>query len=373
LEADKKVLVSKDFMNTTHGGMSCVQCHGGSAGNTRAEAHREMAASPSAGSDSNCITCHSKIADSFKDSLHATTAAVSDPQKAVVVVRANPDKMAELAKGLQNNCGTCHIQTCGECHVSRPKTTGGGFVDGHKFYKTPKSTLNCTACHGSRIEKEYMGKASEDYPELQADVHWLPTGMQCAECHTSEWIHVENPAASSRYETKAAPSCEKCHTGQEGFTGIAAHRKHAVSETGATLLQCQVCHSQSYNNCYSCHVGVDKKNLPYFKTENSGFDFKIGRNPDKSPERPYDYVVVRHVPVAPDTFSFYGDDILSNFDAAPTWKYATPHNILRVTPQAGECNGCHGNKDIFLTGENVLPEEKKANEDVLVTKIPPKI
>jgi thiosulfate/3-mercaptopyruvate sulfurtransferase len=52
----------------------------------------------------------------------------------------------------------------------------------------------------------------------------------------------------------------------------------------------------------------------------------------------------------------------------PTWKYTTPHNIQRVTPQNAECNNCHGNLDLFLTEDDVLPDEVKANETVLVAE-----
>lgn len=371
MEDFQEVLVSKAFLTTTHGKISCIECHSGSSGNTRALAHKEMTISPSQGENSSCTSCHNKIATNFTNTLHYTTKAVSDPKASVVAARANPQKTDLLTKGLSNNCSTCHVTTCGECHITRPKTTGGGLVDGHSFYKTPKSVLNCTACHGSRLEKEYMGKAAEDYPDLKADVHWIPNSMQCADCHTQEWIHNDQPTAENRYKAINAPKCANCHTGKQEFKSISAHQKHALQQNGSTLLQCQTCHSQPYNNCYSCHVGVDKKNLPFYKTEKSEFAFKIGRNPAKTPELPFDYIIVRHVPVAKDTFDFYGKDLLSNFDAQPTWKYATPHNIQRVTPQ-GQCDGCHGNENIFLTAKDVLPEEKKANEKVIVTEIPPK-
>ena len=58
------------------------------------------------------------------------------------------------------------------------------------------------------------------------------------------------------------------------------------------------------------------------------------------------------------------------FDDQPTWRYATPHNIQRVTPQTGNCNNCHGNPDIFLTADKVAPEELSANHAVIVEEIP---
>jgi len=98
--------------------------------------------------------------------------------------------------------------------------------------------------------------------------------------------------------------------------------------------------------------------------------FKIGRNPIQSGYRPWKYVPVRHVPIAEDSFSDYGQDLLADFDALPTWKYATPHTIQRITPQNESCNACHGNAEVFLTAGDVAPEEMGANWRVIVDEIP---
>ena len=82
---------------------------------------------------------------------------------------------------------------------------------------------------------------------------------------------------------------------------------------------------------------------------------------------------LRHVPIDPEVFSYYGDDLLSNFDAVPTWKYATPHNIQRNTPQTETCDSCHGNADLFLSTADLLEYEIEANKDVIVEEIPPAI
>ncbi|MCJ7725856.1 MAG: hypothetical protein MUP76_05645, partial [Acidimicrobiia bacterium] len=65
------------------------------------------------------------------------------------------------------------------------------------------------------------------------------------------------------------------------------------------------------------------------------------------------------------------DDLLPNFDARPTWVYATPHNIQRNTPQNASCGSCHGNAELFLTEDRVAPEELEANRPVIVIEIPP--
>jgi len=99
--------------------------------------------------------------------------------------------------------------------------------------------------------------------------------------------------------------------------------------------------------------------------------FLIGQNPRQDENRPYEYVPVRHVPLAPTSFEYYMDNALPDFDALPTWAYATPHNIQRNTPQNESCEACHGNADIFLTADKVKPEELAANQAVIVESPPP--
>jgi hypothetical protein len=75
---------------------------------------------------------------------------------------------------------------------------------------------------------------------------------------------------------------------------------------------------------------------------------------------------LRHVPIDPNTFEYYGDNLLPNFDTLPTWVYATPHTTQRRALQAATCNDCHGNVGMFLTKDDLLPYEIEANKNVVV-------
>lgn len=377
MEADIAVLVSEKFFDTTHGKMDCRDCHGGvKFAATRAEAHEGMEPLPSKTyAESVCAPCHEEITSTFATTLHADTRGVSSTEHSAVVKRiteGSDDAVTAANAGLDNNCNTCHVSGCGDCHVSRPQANDGGFTQGHVFYKEPNSLNNCMGCHGSRIQKEYTGQGTSEKTTLMADVHWSPNGMQCNACHTAEWMH-GGDVYNARYDAPAAPKCTDCHAVDATFTSIQMHAQHATPEAGA-YLQCQVCHSQDYNNCTSCHVALDEKDLPYFQTESSGFDLNIGRNYEQSESRPWDYIIVRHVPVDDGTFDFYGEGALGNLSAAPTWKYATPHTIARVTRQTKDgCASCHGNRDVFLTGDDMAglsDDEVKANEPVVVNEIP---
>jgi thiosulfate/3-mercaptopyruvate sulfurtransferase len=124
-------------------------------------------------------------------------------------------------------------------------------------------------------------------------------------------------------------------------------------------------------NCDSCHVALSETSgKPFFTTADTYFTFLIGRNVRRDADRPYEYVPVRHVPVDPGSFAYYGENLLPDFDAQPTWRYATPDNIQRQTPQAENCNNCHGNPDMFLTADKVKLEELAANSAVIIEEIP---
>ena len=169
-----------------------------------------------------------------------------------------------------------------------------------------------------------------------------------------------------RYDGVQLPTCESCHPNTTlGTDNIEMHTVHGAD------LSCQVCHSVTYTSCDGCHVQVsDKTGNPFFQTDDTYSTFLIGLNPQRSYTRPYKYVPLRHVPVSSDSFSFYGENLLPNFDARSTWEYSTPHNIQLKTPQAETCNSCHGNPDLFLTIDKVNPEEVDANLNVIVDQVP---
>ena len=247
----------------------------------------------------------------------------------------------QCAAGFQNRCSGCHT-TCGQCHVSRPKSVGGGFPKtfaylSHRFRKTPHMTEQCTACHGSRVGTDYLGQLDSNEP----DTHY-ERGMQCSACHSAQEMHgdtqFEGAHYDHRYQVKTMPRCEGCH---EDLAPNDFHAAH-VGVAGRNL-QCQVCHSQPYKNCTNCHALTPEG----YEIDPSTVGFKIAHNPRRDTRGEYDYVVVRHVPVHPDSFAAW-DVEATSYGAEPTWKYASPHNVRRWTaqttvPDGGACAAsCHG-------------------------------
>ena len=353
MEAWERVYMEdpESFLDTVHGHVGCINCHGGTNSPDMEIAHEGMVRDPS---NDNCETCHPNIGPYQHDTLHYSLAGYDTD----LYARAGQEN-AELIEHIEEmQCESCHT-TCGQCHVSRPETNDGGFLEGHMFVRTPPMRYTCTGCHGSRIQNEYSGR-NEGYP---SDVHYR-NRMGCSSCHTGDEMHFTPDGVAHRYDGEQTPSCESCHEEDGVGVGIEMHDQHWGD------MSCQVCHSVAYTNCVGCHVYETDDGRPYFSVDDHFMDFRIGRNPRRSPERPYAYVTVRHVPIAPDSFAFYGLDTLPYYSALETWHYATPHNIQRVAPQAESCDSCHGNEDIFLTEDVVAPEEREANADVIVEEIP---
>jgi nitrate/TMAO reductase-like tetraheme cytochrome c subunit len=359
LEAWEKVFVGDACLTSVHNAQNCIGCHGGVDGTKDMNiAHQGVVADPLENSDQVCAVCHVDAAKTAANSLHTTLAGYHT----ALTARGADFEDARMEEAFNNHCDTCHT-TCGQCHISRPNFTGGGLIQGHKVKQIASSTDTCEACHGTRVSNEYKGKNEG----VQASVHYIKAGMACVDCHDVTAYHGDGTAYASRYDGAASPNCLDCHPEVAANKGkIEQHDIHLGK------VDCTVCHvSGPYKNCYNCHVGVDQNGLAYSKTDDSQMLFKIGRNPLKSEDRPWDYVLVRHIPVVPDTFAFYGQDLLSTFDNVPTWKYATPHNIQRITPQNQSCESCHDNPALFLMAGDVDPQERQANAAVIVDEVPP--
>ncbi len=357
LARHEKIFVDSDILDDeNHGEIACDECHGGNPDDSNWKtAHEGVEKDPTyPDATTACGDCHDEINENYQNSLHVTL----KPYRVIIEKRASTHPVIRdtVERAMDTHCYYCH-SSCGQCHISRPNSVDGGFLDGHLFQRKPPVQEVCTACHGSRIQKEYFG----EHEGLRPDVH-REKYMKCEKCHTGEEMHGDGKEYANRYEVENGPKCVDCHKGiyDRDAKNVITHRIHKDE------VSCHVCHSQPYNNCSSCHVGKDGNDLPFYKTTASWFDFKIGLNPLKSETRPEKFVTLRHNPVNREIFDFYVKNGLSGFDNVPTWKLATPHNIRRKTAQNSSCNSCHGNESLFLLEKDVEDKEREANRGVIV-------
>lgn len=366
-----------DFVESEHGQIGCINCHKGKNVNDAEVAHEGIIKDPSdEGGGGVCRECHDDISSTFKDSMHYTLKGILD----ITATITQPHKMEDtlLPAAWKLDCAECHT-SCGSCHVAWPEVAKGGLLDRHRFLKTPPMEKTCYACHGSRFAGEYMGLLGPT-----ADVHYEKGQMVCVDCHKGDQLHHTRPEDSKRYYNTATTRCEQCHPDSvSGSSKIAMHNAHPEG-----TLACAVCHANEYFNCTNCHVSLDIKEAGKIKVifpSDPLVTFKIAKNIDRTPDNPYKYNLVRHTPMKKDSLASLRyfqkvltgkpgpEDLVSNYDALPTWNSASVHSIQRKTKQNSSCNGCHGHKELFLTQDDLAPDDPKANQKVIVNTIPAKI
>jgi thiosulfate/3-mercaptopyruvate sulfurtransferase len=354
-----------EYKESGHYAIGCTGCHNGTDDtDDKTVAHSgDFLAHPSMEYQDKCGTCHGTIAENFTTSLHHGTG-----QKRKVTIRSGlsgPEEFHKLdhakVEGYNSNCATCH-GTCGNCHVVRPPIGGGGLSNGHDFSGSPDMISVCVTCHTSRGGHAYLGVA----PGTKPDVHLTKMDFECTDCHSGAELHGTGEPVNHRYAYSELPKCENCHSNlAESNTYHSAH---------AGDFNCQVCHSQDYNNCGSCHIHGEGARIPSY------LDFKIAKNPIPEDRPDYKFTLVRRTLAAPDNWEAYGVEDYSNFDAFPTYNYTTPHNIQLWTKRTEVAEGascyasCHIsnqggtliNKDLYLFEDNLLEWELDATRPIVV-------
>lgn len=337
--------MKQQFLESTHNGPGCEGCHQGDpAAAGKPDAHKGLVARPSRNPDAACGACHEKQVADVKTSLHFTVRG----EETLMKLRS-AHRWPDVQPVFQQACASCHA-SCGDCHVSKAKPARGGLMDGHLFVKRASIEDGCGTCHGGRVVPEYLGK-NEGFPP---DVHGQKAKMDCVACHPAAQLHGDGTAYPDRHAVKSKPSCVSCHpTAKAAGSPIEQHAVHGDK------VNCVVCHATVYRGCENCHVGEGAK---------SSLQFKIGLS--SRPDAPYRYTLLRHVPTVRGMLDPKLKDGMPNYDAAPTWKDTTPHNIQRKTPRTQTCNNCHGNARIFLKATDLTPSEAAANSKVVAPSIP---
>lgn len=349
-------LVSEDFLSSAHGVLGCITCHDGENTSVKEDAHGSMEAYPSRNFDQNCGQCHGDVTGQFATSIHYNLHGMENGLLEFTDVSSLSDS-PEHEEIFDNDCYKCHA-TCGDCHVSRPKNYSVGLIDQHAFFETPIMEENCYACHNARNAGEYMGEVG-----FGGDVHH-EMGMTCMDCHPQNNFHGAEEETYNMWE-EDLPSCLDCHPDKDPEE--ATDTNHSIH---GDSLSCQVCHAQANNNCFECHLDYDEEEKHLVSSSEKRVMFKIGYNPKQTEERPYEYVVLRHVPAQETMFEVVEDNMMPNYDEKTNWKYSPTHNIQKSTFQNESCASCHDNTRIWLTEDDLRDTDSEANKE-LIPKLPP--
>jgi len=358
-----------------HAVIGCVNCHGGQEPADYSTAHdpeQGFMRNPSEMPEASCNPCHSDIVARNEHSMHSNLWG-EQFRVAERTGYASLDVCPEsVQSGWESGCFKCHA-TCGECHISKPNSKGGGLAEqgtrrNHAF--AVNQLENCIACHETRMGLDLTGGITGI-----EDVHYQ-SGIKCWDCHTED-MHgdgtEETNPPQSRYHINDLPTCDGCHL--ESATSNSFHSMHWPNGGDMGELACYICHSQPYKNCSSCHVGGTGAL--------GSVAIKFGRNYDTDLHKG-EYIAVRHIPVDDSTFVDWGEIINMNDESQrPNWEYTSPHNIRKYTTQTrfneGESCGinCHLSTNVpdsiravntsrFLFRSDLLESETGANDKVTV-------
>jgi hypothetical protein len=322
------------------------------------------------------------------------------------------------------------VNNCTACHGSRVK-------DEYFGQNQALFTRNLAA---AAVPADYPFRTTT----LRPDVH-RSKGMGCDACHYKAELHgVGGAAGIDRYGLAGRTECTSCHVptpsafhSVQHLVTLSCHVCHSQP-----YKQCFGCHTQEKNGtayftnndsdptratrrvpaawsstvtyaagAYVTYSSVEYKSLlagnlnhlpdaaasTWWTAQNAPLPagdalitFRIGVNPRQEPGAPT-YALLRHVPIDADTFAYTIDGqrldgLVPNMAGLPTWKYATPHNILRVTPittdpdgagPASACGNCHSERysKFWLTDpiadsfgwvpSAAMPSETGANTNVV--------
>ena len=71
ISKSEKLLLSQDFLSSTHGTIDCATCHGGQSPGDMASAYAGLVKDPSLNGEA-CVGCHEEIVQHYATSLHST-------------------------------------------------------------------------------------------------------------------------------------------------------------------------------------------------------------------------------------------------------------------------------------------------------------
>lgn len=292
-EKAEMAYINPDSLNTPHGRLGCITCHGGTTGESGKEAaHQGLVQDLSVTHPQDCLLCHRNLpAEIPEDNLRTPHGQVVDAVWEGSSCGVNcSDCHGAVGHGFDPVTGavTCSMNVCLDCHVER--NLGAELTDCNACHTGPHDValaLSCSDCHTST--DTWKETALQVHPirldgyHAQVDCfdcHQWPNfrGLEsvcsdchtrthdfgndnCALCHTPEGWQASADALVAGAEPMPHPvegreDCRACH-GTGGQTLPADHK-------GRTNDVCQICHvpapapavlhpAEGHESCLECH------------------------------------------------------------------------------------------------------------------------
>jgi hypothetical protein len=286
--------IEPSSLETPHGSLGCITCHGGHGDiQDKEAAHEGLIPDLSATHPEDCLLCHRDLPAQFPDDhlrtphgevsnaawegsacgvlcsdCHGEVGHGFDPVTGETICPMSVCLDCHQERNLEarlSECNTCHLgphdvadtTLCKECHVSTDTWQEVAVTDHPLDLSGQHATTDCFSCHKWPDFRGLDGVCS--------DCHSRPHELgndDCALCHTPEgWLTSADVlmAAATGFPHPAAgrEDCRSCH-GVEGAQAIPADHKGRTNDT------CQVCHEpapapailhpvEDRGSCLTCH------------------------------------------------------------------------------------------------------------------------
>ncbi|MGD2103599.1 MAG: hypothetical protein PVJ55_00605 [Anaerolineae bacterium] len=251
---DQHVLIETAHVNSVHGQLGCVTCHGGTSGTDAVDAaHVGLIPDPTTRYQQTCLLCHRDLRDPrSEDTLHRPHGAVLDSPQ---VVRCSACHGA-VGHGFATSTGqrVCSMSACLDCHEAQnldvqSQNCGSCHIGPHDV----ATALSCSDCHTS----------IEMWHETRLSVHPIAlTGghadAACFQCHNWPNFGSLDYVCTDCHERPhdfGGDQCTDCHT-PAGW-GVGTMEGHAFpTDHGGAGGKCATCHlggDTSTYYCFTCH------------------------------------------------------------------------------------------------------------------------
>ena len=253
-EERQRLFVETSAIDSVHGRLGCITCHGGTSGTADVDAaHDQLMPDPSTRFEATCILCHRDLRDPASDGLlHEPHGVVLDSPHTVECSECH----GAVGHGFNAPAGgsICSMAACLDCHEEQnldvqAQNCGSCHVGPHDV----AAALSCSDCHTS----------IQDWNQTQLSVHPVRlTGRhaeaECFDCH--EWPNFGDldyvcSDCHERPHDFGDDACASCHTTGGWDSSTMEGHRFSIDHGGADG-SCNACHpggdTSSYH-CLTCH------------------------------------------------------------------------------------------------------------------------
>jgi len=260
-------LIEAESMETPHGKLGCLACHGGDGGSAEKEAaHLGLVADMSAEDPEKCIICHQDLPSEI-------------PADRLQVPHGEIIRRIQAGEPCDVHCSDCHggvghgfdpvsgeifcsMTVCVDCHEERNLAIQMADCDAcHLGPHDVASSLTCNDCHTSTQEWHEV-----DLKIHPVDLEGMHAETTCFECHQHPNFKGLNNVCTDCHMSGHAGwgdhDCASCHDPGATWDMVAeqwdGHVEHWDQYKGKHLeVACAGCHFETYTdldpNCDTCH------------------------------------------------------------------------------------------------------------------------